>query len=79
MSIRRCYCGLNSSIIIFCKYALITPFLTCVLYARKGVVTIHFLLDSYNYQGGTGNSTYKASLLAGQQKLLYHQNYFPHR
>ena len=31
-----------------------------------------------NYQGGTGNFAYKTSILAGQQKALYHQNYLPH-
>ena len=49
----------------FCKYALITPFLACTLYARR----VHFF-QNHNYQGGTGNFTYKASILAGQQKAL---------
>ena len=43
-----CYCELNSNIIIFCKYApSIMPqasFLACILYARRGLVTVYFLI-----------------------------------
>ena len=42
---------------------------------QEGAQSLYNLFQSHNYQGGTGKFTYKAFILAGQQKVLYHQNY----
>ena len=37
---------------------------------QEGAWSLYIFFQNHNYQGGTGNFTYKASILAGQQKAL---------
>ena len=54
--------------------------LSCMHFVcKKGPGCCTFSSSYHNYQGGTGNFIYKASILSGQQKTLYHQNYLPCR
>ena len=45
----------------------------------EGVWSLYNFFQNPNYLRGTGNFTYKALILAGQQKALYHQNYLPRK
>ena len=42
---------------------------------QEGAWSLYNFFYNHNYQEGTGNFTFKALILAGQQKALYHQNY----
>ena len=46
---------------------------------QEGALLLYIFFQNHNCQGGTGNFTYKASILAGEQKALYHQNYLPRK
>ena len=64
-----CYCGLNSSIIIFANVHRSHPFLHA-FYMQEGAWSLYIFSQNHNYQGGTSDFTYKALILAGQQKVL---------
>ena len=72
---KMCYCGLKPRKRI-CKYALITPLLAHIFVKRnvrkkgRGCCALIFFCN-YNYQGGTGEFIYKASII-GNTQLLSH-------
>ena len=87
---KLCYCGLKSRKSI-CKYALIMPLLAYTFvketFTRRGMVAVHFLLQS---QGGTSELMNKSLILSNKQLLSnmidceatqvpHHQNCLPHR
>ena len=67
---KTCYCGLKSSKI--CKYALIIPLLAyiCVKkHTQGGAWLLSIFFCNRNFQGGTGEFIYKASILGNKQLL----------
>ena len=56
-----CYCGLDSSIIIFASMRRSCPFLQAFC-TQEGVWSLYIFFQNHNYQGGTSNFTYKASI-----------------